>query len=366
VTIGASRLSIGKDGSAAIDATHDVPVTFGGSASVTIQPGQIVVSDAVSLAYTYGQTLAVSMYLSGTFPALTQHDSLFPNNFATTTGAGNKTSDTSGASFTNTTQEWLLLNGVDVYGPYQGTVVLFGSSTTEGYKSDYGATNSYPTPNVQIAGQFDSRPSDLLAQRLNAAGYTIGVINAGINSNTVTTNVDSQGQTAVVRLSRDVLQQPGVIAMVMYFGAIDLRSSVCESASGIEASTQAVITAAAAANVRVLLATLPPSAFCTNPAAPNFGPSPMPGSPYAGGATPGPVNGAETQRMLLNSWFRSTGATLPGVAGIVDYDKALLDPANPDFMIGNYNSGDNFHPDVAGYQAEINSIPLTLLLPPNH
>jgi lysophospholipase L1-like esterase len=367
ITIGASRLSIGQDSTAAVDASHDVTLTFNGASGVTIQPGQIVVSDPVQLTYSFGETLAVSVYLPGGFEALTQHDSLFPNGFATALGAGDKTSDMSGTSFTATTSEWFLLNGIDVFGPYQGTVVLFGTSTTEGVHSNYGNSNTYPTPNMPVAGQYASRPSDWLAKRLNAAGYQIGVINEGISGDTVTqspTNATNPIQDAVERINRDVIQQPNVIAVVTYFGAIDLRESSCMSAPAIETATQQMIALAAAAKIRVLLATLPPSAFCTNPAAANYGPSPSAGDPYGGGSNPGPVNPAEIQRKAFNSWVRSIGVGLPGVVGIADYEATLADPTNLDFLLPGFNSGDNYHLNGAGYQAEAGVIPINLLLPP--
>ncbi len=369
VTIGSSRLSIGTDGTAAVDATHDVKLTFNnGSASVTLAPGQIIVSDPVKLTYSYGQTLAVSMYLSGSFQPLTRHDSLFNQNYKTAVGAGDATSDATGAAFTQSEGSWMLLNGIDVYGPYQGTVVMLGSSTTDGFRSNYGDTNTYPVANVAVAGQHTGRISDQVAAQLNAAGYQIGVINAGISGNTITdvsTNAGNHIENAVDRLQRDVLSQPNVIAMVTYLGSIDIRSVDCKSAPAIETATQQLVAAAAAAKVRVLLGTIPPSAFCTNPAQANFGPTPTRENPYAGGED-GSLNGGEVQRQALNTWIRTTGATLPGVVGVADYDQALADPARPHFLQPAYNSGDNYHPNGAGYKAESKAVPLNLLLAPTH
>ena len=152
--------------------------------------------------------------------------------------------------------------------------------------------------------------------------------------------------------------------MVTYFGSIDLRSADCKSAPEMESATQRMIETAHAAKLPVVMVTLPPTALCQNPSQPNFGPSPSPNDPYAGGIQPGPPNGAEVQRMLFNQWVRTTGASLPGVAGIADYDKALSDPLHPSFMLPLYNSGDNFHMNGAGYQAESNAIPLMMLPPP--
>jgi len=365
VTIGAARLSVGADGSPAIDPAHDAALTFSGQSSVTLAPGQILTSDPVKVTYTFGQTLAVSVFLQGSFGPLARHDSLFITNYNNGGGGGDSTGDIAGGSFAQTQGDWLLLNGVDVYGPYQGTLALFGSSTTDGYHSDYSATQAYPLQNAPVAGQHFDRLSDWVARRLEAEGYSIGVVNAGIGGDTVTNDISNQQgdvQNANQRITRDVLSLPNLIGMVTYFGAIDLRSSDCQSAPAIEAATRQMVATAAAAQVPVVMATLPPSAFCTNPAEANYGPSPSPGDPYAGGANPGPINGAETQRMVFNAWVRTTGASLPGVVGIADLDAALADPGRPDFMLPLYNSGDNYHANGMGYQADAAAIPLKAFL----
>jgi len=367
VTIGAARLSISPDGSAAVDATHDVAVTFNGAASVTIPAGAIITSDPVVLTYSFGQRLAVSMYVKGTFAALTQHNSTVQTNYATTVNAGDKTTDTAGTTYTQNNTEWYLLSGMDVYGQYQGTAVVFGSSSIDGFNSNTGNTNSYPTGNTVITGQDNDRPSDWLARELQAAGYQLGVLNAGVLADAAGPSIDdtpaSGEQDGIDRMNRDVIQQANVKAVVIYLGSIDIRSSDCRSAPVVENSLTQLVAMGAAANIRVILATLPPSAFCSNPASPNYGPFPTAADPYGGEGDP-PTNGGMVQRNLVNAWIRTTGASLPGVVGIADFDKVLADPAHPDFLIPNLNSGDNFHPNGVGYGVQSSAIPLNLLLAP--
>ena len=379
VTIGAARLAVKLDAmeaaegaateTAAVDAGRDVGLLFAGRTSVVIGPGQVVVSDPVSVGFKFGEILAVSVNLRGSFGPVSRHSSIFVTNFRSGAGSGDVTADTSGASFKQTMQDWLLVNGVDVFGDFAGTVVLFGSSTTDGFHSNYGSGNVYPVANVPVAGQHTSRLSDWLAKRLNAAGYRLGVLNEGVPGDTVTadsTNMANQVQDANDRIAQDVLGQPSVVAVVTYFGSIDIRSPDCKSAPAIEAATARLVSTASAAGLRVVLGTIPPSAFCTNPAQANFGPVPSPGDPYAGGAGSGtvPTNGGEVQRLALNAWLRTSGAGLPGVVGLADFDAALADPARPDFLLAPYNSGDNYHPTGAGYAAAAAAIPLSLLIAP--
>ncbi len=179
VTIGAARVAAAVGVGPAIDPTRDAPLTFNSSASVTIPAGQEVVSDPVNVSYSFGEKLAVSVYLKGSFGPLTQHTSEVQTNFETAVGAGNSTGDSTGASFGTAFVEWFMVTGVDVYGSYQGTVAVFGSSSVDGHNSNFGDTNSYPVANVAIASQDNDRPSDWLARQLRAAGYRMGVLNAG-------------------------------------------------------------------------------------------------------------------------------------------------------------------------------------------
>lgn len=143
-------------------------------------------------------------------------------------------------------------------------------------------------------------------------------------------------------MQHDVLSQPGIKAVVIYFGGIDLRAD-CKPATDVEASLTSMASQAYEAGVRVIFATLPPSVYCTT-----VQPLPSAAAPFNGDLYPGPENPGWTQRRALNDWIRTTGATLPGVVAIGDFDAVLLDPAHPDFMQPNLNSGDNFHPMVSG------------------
>ena len=364
VTIGAARLAIAAS-VPAVDPVNDVALTFSGNASITIAPGTEVQSDPVKLTYSFGQKLAVTAYVPGTFAPLSQHDSQVILNYESASNAGNTTTDTAGASLTQPVTEWYLLSGMDVYGQYQGTVALFGSSTIDSHNSNYGDTNAYPVANVPVAGQDDDRISDFLARSLNAAGLHIGVLNAGILGDVAgPTSGSPSGSPGVDRISRDVLKQPGIKTVVIDLGQVDLRQTNCGEATEVEASLQNMVAQADAAGVRVILGTIAPASYCNLSSSPNYGPNPVnDGGPFAGDINPGPENPDNAQRHLVNTWIKTTGATLPGVVGIADFESALADPDHPDFLIPTLNSGDNFHPDGPGYQVKAQAIPINLILP---
>jgi lysophospholipase L1-like esterase len=364
ITIGAARLAIAA-APPAIDPTHDVALTFGGSSSVTIAPGAEMASDPVSLTYAFGQRMAVTAYVQGAFPPLTRHDSQVITNYSSAVNAGNATTDAAGASLSQANTEWFLLSGMDVYGQYQGTIAFFGSSTIDGHASNYGNTNAYPVANVAIPGQDNDRISDAFARTLNSAGFRIGVLNAGILGEVAGPSSGSaSGSPGVDRIGRDVLHQPGIKAVVIDLGQVDLRLQACGDATEVEASLQDMVAQAYAAGVRVILGTIAPASYCTNTSSPNYGPNPSNDfGAFAGDGIPGPENPENVQRHLVNAWIKTTGASLPGVVAIADFEAMLADPDHPDFLIPTLNSGDNFHPDGAGYQVKSQAVPINSILP---
>jgi len=362
VTIGAARLAIATT-PPAVDPANDAAVTFNGSTSVTIAPGAEVISDSVKLTYTFGQKMAVTAYVQGSFSSLSSHVADVITNYSTIANAGNTTTDSAGSSLTVANDEWYLLSGMDVYGQYQGTVALFGSSTIEGHNSDFGDTNAYPAANVAIPSQDNDRPSDALARTLNAAGYRLGVLDAGILGEVAGPSSGSpSGSPGVDRIGRDVLHQPGIKTVVIDLGQVDIRQNNCYEATEVEASLQNMVAQSYTANVRVILGTIAPASFCYNPSSPNYGPYPTTDDPFGGDINPGPRNPANVQRDLVNSWIKTTGVTLPGVVGVADFESVLADPAHPDFLIPNLNSGDNFHPDGEGYRVKASAIPINSIL----
>lgn len=364
VTIGAARLAIAAI-PPAVDPANDVALSFNGSSSITIAPGTEVVSDPVNLTYAFGRKMAVTTYVQGTFTALTQHVSDVITNFNSANNSGNTVTDTAGTSLSNQNTEWFLLSGMDVYGQYQGTVALFGSSTIDGHNSNFGNTNAYPISNVFVPGQDDDRISDALARTLNAAGFHLGVLNAGILGEVAGPSSGfPSGSPGVDRIGRDVLHQPGIKTVVIDLGQVDLRLDACGEATEVEASLQSMAAQAYAAGVRVILGTIAPGSFCDKNSSPNYGPNPInDGGAFAGDINPGPRNPDNVQRTLVNTWIKTVGVTLPGVVGIADFESVLADPDHPDFLIPTLNSGDNFHPDGPGYQIKSSAIPINSIMP---
>jgi lysophospholipase L1-like esterase len=82
------------------------------------------------------------------------------------------------------------------------------------------------------------------------------------------------------------------------------------------------------------------------------------------GATLTPIGGmnrpnspaVDARRRAINQWIRTSGA----FDGVIDFEAATRDPAQPDRFLPANDSGDHLHPSSAGYKAMGESIDLSL------
>ncbi len=344
ITLGAVHVGLHGTGAAVVPGT-DVPLTFGGQPSVTIAAGATVLSDPAPLRFPYGATLAITEYVAGSWPALTQHNHTgLVTNYATPRGTGNATADTAGAAFTQPTGEYFLFDRVDVLGDYAKTVAVLGSSTTEGYGSDVNA--------------FDDLVSDI-ATDLHAAGRDdTAVVNLALTPDSLLTiNVLVNNPAVVDRFARDVLSIPGIGTVIQNASDVDLKVAHCSSAATILAGDQNVIAQAHAANIRILLAKVAPTTFCGANFPNGFG------SRY-------PANtGQDAERQALNAWMSTTqpsvvdGVTVqpPGADGVVDLSTPVTDPSNTGYLLPQYDVGDASHLNAAGQAVQAAAVPLGAL-----
>ncbi|GAA2797423.1 SGNH/GDSL hydrolase family protein [Streptomyces showdoensis] len=294
-------------------------LTFGGRGSVTIPAGGTLVSDGAPFRTAAFETLTVTLYLAGpTGPATFHH-------FAGTTSyraAGDHRADVTGTAFTETDSSWYYLSGVEVSGgahtARRDGIVTFGDSITDGVGATPGADDRYP---------------DELAERLAAAGSPRAVLNHGIGGNQVVNDTTWAGEKGIARFKKDVLTEKGVGTVVLLEGINDIGGSGPSFPGGptpevsvnrLIEGHRSLIRQAHARGIKVIGATL----------------TPIKGSFYFT-----PEN--EAKREAFNAWVRTSGA----YDGIVDFDRAVADPADPDRILPAYDSGDHLHPGDAGYRA---------------
>lgn len=331
VTFG--RVSIAPQAQGAATGAQ-VPVTFGGSTSVTVPAGQDVISDAAALTFTAFTPLSVSIFLPRRTVAVTKHWNANATSYYANSNTGDLTARTTAAGFTNTTLSWMLVTGLDVRSNARA-VVAFGDSITDGFVG--GGPVSIPADS-SVADR-NGRYPDELQRRLNDAGLAISVANAGIGSNQLLGSLGlMDGPSGLSRFQADAVDIPGTTGILVLEGINDLGLHIGVTPADIQDGYTRLITQAHAAGKKIWLATLTPAA----------------NSLVDGTAT---APNSEKYRQQINTWIRTQ--TLAD--GIIDFDAALRDPAEPSQLLPEYASPDNLHPNLNGYRKMAATVPLDLL-----
>jgi lysophospholipase L1-like esterase len=290
-----------------------------------------VLSDAVQLQLKPLSDVAVSLYLSKPATGAGIHYAAQQTCYI---GSGDQTAAPTFQESAKTTS-WVFLTGLDVAGPANAaTIVTFGDSITDGAKSTVDANRRWP---------------NILADRLagaHNASAELGVLDEGIGGNRILHDAASEirfGVNALARFDRDVLAQPGVRYVIVLEGINDIGhagtsapASQEVSADDIIAGLKQMIDRAHERGLKIFGGTL----------------TPFEGTIYPGYFTPQ----KEEKREAVNQWIRASHA----FDGVVDFDKAVRDPAHPNRMLPAYDGGDHLHPGDAGYKAMGEAIDLSL------
>ncbi|HEX5460288.1 MAG TPA: SGNH/GDSL hydrolase family protein [Steroidobacteraceae bacterium] len=300
-----------------IDAASDKSLTFGGSPSVTIPAGADYYSDPVGFDAPALSDLAITLYFEVPPQRQTGHPGSRETSFLV---HGDHVADASLASAT-TVEHWYFISGVDVRERTGGAaIVALGDSITDGHAV---RTNS------------NARWTDDLARGLAAAPATRGVsvLNVGTGGNRLL--LDGLGPNALARFDRDVLAQAGVRYLIVLEGINDLGTAErlapisaaqhTELVHQIIGTYQQIILRAHAQGIFVIGGTITPDG----------------GSDYYH-----PSAASEADRQAVNAWIRQRGH----FDAVVDFDRAVRDPAHPDRLLPAYDSGDHLHPSPAGYR----------------
>jgi len=320
-----------RPGSSAIDPATDRPVTFAGRAAVVVPAGAEYVSDPVELAVTPLTSLAVSYHLPRPPVVQTGH----PGSRTTTFVAhGLRVADAELPNDALKVVRWHQLSGIDV--PAQAksaAIVTFGDSITDGFG---------------VGPDRNERWPDFLAQRLQADPTTrhLSVLNHGIGGNRLL--LDGLGPNGLARFERDVLSQRGVRYVIILAGVNDIGffkpddpsdpNARARLAPEMIAAYAQMVARARERGVKVIGATILP-----------FGRTP----------TYKPTEAHEADRQAVNAWIRKPG----NFDAVIDFDAALRDPARPDHLRPELDSGDQLHPSIAGYRAMAAAVPLELFRP---
>lgn len=321
VPIGAVTVALQNEGSSIKPATSKT-VTFNGVEDITIARGAVIFSDPVSFDVPPLTNLSVSIYLPEASGFLTSHNLGVQTNYISATGnhvASADLRDPESLTVFN------LLTAVDVLGSGGiSTIAMVGDSITDGYGSTVSGNQRWPN-------QFAKR----IYRDNSIANFAIA--SAAISGNRVTTEASPRfGQNLQARFERDVLALSNVTHMVLMEGINDIgmssRGGTLVSADTIISGYRQIIARAHARGIKVIGATL---------------------TPYEGAAYFTPEG--ELVRQTVNSFIRNSNA----FDGVIDFEKAVQDPANPTRLRASFTT-DNLHPNDEGYKAMSDMIDLNL------
>jgi lysophospholipase L1-like esterase len=298
------------------------PVLFDGQESVSIEAGADVVSDPIDVRVEPFSNLAVSFaVVEGDIH--TGHFIASQTSYVSTPGARSASRiaaiEELLPAYPLTTTSWWALTAVEVL-PVQpiNVVVALGDSTTDGAFSTIDANRRYP---------------DILAHRLVGSGKAplTSVLNMGISWNELlAARFPQAGESTLRRFAWDVLGQAVVTDLIVQIGINDLRMNT--QAPAIITGLQQLATLAREHHLRV------------------FGSTVLPGS-Y--------TSEQVIQWRIVNAWIREQGAQW--FDGIFDFAAALRHPEDETRLNPALNSGDDIHPNDAGYQRMAETVDLALL-----
>ncbi|MEU6590089.1 SGNH/GDSL hydrolase family protein [Streptomyces sp. NPDC046881] len=293
------------------------PLTFGGARTVTVPAGAVAWSDPLPGRIPAGTDLVVSLRTPDAAGPATGHGMAMKTSY---TGRGEYTAEESGAHWTGTTGSWWYIDSVAVRPARSavGAVAALGDSITDGWHS---------------TADLDRRWPDHLARRLRAAGAPVqGVADEGVSGNQVL--ADGAGQSALHRLDRDVLSQPGVRTVFLFEGVNDLKAHTGVTAADLVDGYREIARRAHAAGVCVVAATV---------------------APFKGWPEWDPAS--EAVRQEVNRFLRGS----PDFDALTDFDRVLRSPYDPERILPSFDGGDHLHPDDKGMQAMADAVDLDSL-----
>ncbi|MBP0592946.1 SGNH/GDSL hydrolase family protein [Paraburkholderia sp. LEh10] len=324
------ELRIARAGAgAATKSGTEARVTFGGKTAVSLPAGGEIDSDPVRVGISAGTAYAISSYMGRDQKMVAWHRVSSQVNYVST--PGDHVDDSSAEAYRQRFTQFAWVTGLQVDGGSSSTVAAIGDSITDGMRSSLNQNRRWP---------------DAFARKVAQSGdRSAAVVNLGISGNRLLSDSPCYGDALLSRFGRDVLAQPGVKTVILLIGINDINFAAMPVRAGLDcdaphtqvtadsliAGYQRVIAAAHARGLRIFGATLTPAALPSE---------------------------REAIRTQVNGWIRTARA----FDGVVDFDAALRDAAEPTRLRPAFDSGDHIHPSDAGYAAMADAIPLSAVL----
>jgi len=327
LTISAASVGFFASGDTIVDGSAH-PVTFSGSPSITIAPGQFVTSDNIKMMLPIFSDLSISLEVPAqTITTLTEHPLANQSAYLVPGDQGTVVDLPEPKEIRN----WIFLKDllVPATNKRSAAIVTFGDSITDGARMSLNSNHRWP---------------DLLAARLTTNKKTkyLSILNEGISGNRILH--DTAGPKALDRFDRDVLSAPGVKYLVILESINDIGRTYSPrpgTQPGEEAVTaqqiidglKTLVDRAHSKQIKVYGATL---------------------TPYEGAAYFSAEG--EKDRQTVNAWIRTSKV----FDGVIDFDKIVRDSGAPSKFAKKADSGDHLHPGDVGYQMMADGIDLRM------
>lgn len=325
-------------------------LSFGGASRVTLAPGESVLSDTIVYPVRAFERVGISFFAPELTLQVSRH--LNANEYLYISTHGDYSADPSGAAFQQMpegyTSNFLVIEALEVAAPKQvRTLVAVGDSITDGSDSTTAFLNAGSSPLMAT----DQRYPNHLQRLIHAAGLPISVANAGIGGNELLSDgwLPQFGVSLLERLDHDVLAVSGATDVLVMIGTNDFGNpqlGPTPTAEDLIAGLVEMIERVQAAGLRIVLGTIPPAEGAVTEGL--LGELPI-------GVLHGSAQ-ARQARDAVNEWIRQQQLS----DGIVDFASCLEDPLRTGYIAAEYNSGDNLHPNPAGYAGMAQCVDLNL------
>jgi lysophospholipase L1-like esterase len=297
-------------GGSSIDVASAKVLKFAAKEEVTIKSNEELISDPIKFPLKPGMKVAITICFGDAGPEIGGHAASRTTSYLL---EGNQplTADFSKAL---TTDHWFVTSGIDVMAPKTtAAIAILGNSIADGRGSGISKFNRW---------------SDILSERLlkNPATKNRAVLNLGIGGNCVVRG--GQGEPAAIRFDRDILSQQNVKWLIISEGINDIggvRSAdqAAKMANDLIDAYKAMINKAHAKGIKVYGTTILP--FAKSSYDKDF---------------------RHPIKDIVNNWIRTSG----NFDGVIDFEKVMSDPQNPNTLLPDLHSGDFLHPNEAGYK----------------